>query len=77
MIATHIAKSISEALNLFKDLTILLNPYIPNVAEELFDLLNIEQTHYDQLGKDCLKEIKPFKPIITRLEKSEFEGILD
>ena len=33
--------------------------------------------NYDQLGKDCLKEIKPFKPIITRLEKSEFEGILD
>ena len=67
----------SEALNLFKALTILLNPYIPSVAEDLFDLLNIEQTHYDQLGKDCLKEIKPFRPIITRLEKSEFEGILD
>ena len=43
-------------------------------------VINDEQVYehvmanYDQLGKDSLKEIKPFKPIITRLEKSEFKG---
>jgi methionyl-tRNA synthetase len=67
----------SESLNLFKDLTILLSPYIPNITESLFELLNLKQTDYDQISKDCLTEVKPFKAIITRLEKSEFEGILN
>ena len=31
----------------------------------------------DQISKDILKEVRPFKAIITRLEKSEFEGILN
>ena len=67
----------SESLNLFKDLTILLSPYIPNITESLFELLNLKQTDYDQISKDCLTEVNPFKTIITRLEKSEFEGILN
>ena len=67
----------SESLNLFKDLTILLSPYIPNITGSLFKLLNLKQTDYDQISKDCLTEVKPFKAIITRLEKSEFEGILN
>ena len=48
-----------------------------NITGSLFKLLNLKQTDYDQISKDCLKEVKPFKAIITRLEKSEFEGILN
>ena len=67
----------SEALNVFKDLTILLQPFIPSVAEKIFKLLNTKTLNYDDLSKDNLNKIQKFQPFITRLEKNDFDGILD
>ena len=67
----------SEALNVFKDLTILLQSFIPSIADKIFSLLNVSELNYDDLSSDNLKEVKKFKPFITRLEKNDFDGILD
>ena len=67
----------SEALNVFKDLTILLQPFIPSIAEKIFKLLNTETLNYDDLSKDNLNKVQKFQPFITRLEKNDFDGILD
>jgi len=67
----------SEALNVFKDLTILLQPFIPSIAEKIFQLLNTKTLNYDDLSKDNLSKIQKFEPFISRLEKNDFDGILD
>lgn len=67
----------SEALNVFKDLTILLQSFIPSIADKIFSLLNVSDLHYDDLSIDNLNEVKKFEPFITRLEKKDFDGILD
>ena len=67
----------SEALNVFKDLTILLQPFIPSIAEKIFQLLNAKTLNYDDLSKDNLNKIQKFEPFISRLEKNDFDGILD
>ena len=67
----------SEALNVFKDLTILLQSFIPSIADKIFSLLNVSELNYDDLSSDNLKEVKKFEPFITRLEKNDFDGILD
>ena len=67
----------SEALNVFKDLTILLQPFIPSIAEKIFKLLNTKTLNYDDLSKDNLNKVQKFQPFITRLEKNDFDGILD
>ena len=67
----------SEALNVFKDLTILLQSFIPSIADKIFSLLNVSDLNYDDLSIDNLNEVKKFKPFITRLEKNDFDGILD
>ena len=70
-------KICSEALNVFKDLTILLQPFIPSIAEKIFKLLNTKTLNYDDLSKDNLNKVQKFQPFITRLEKNDFDGILD
>ena len=67
----------SEALNVFKNLTIVLNPYIPEITKNIFDLLNLEHQTYKDLGKPLEGTINQFKPFISRLEKSELDGILE
>ena len=67
----------SEALNVFKDLTILLQPFIPSIAEKIFELLNTKNLNYGDLNKDSLNKVQKFKPFITRLEKNDFDGILN
>jgi methionyl-tRNA synthetase len=67
----------SEALNVFKDLTILLQSFIPSIADNIFLLLNASDFNYDDLSIDNLNEVQKFEPFITRLEKNDFDGILD
>jgi methionyl-tRNA synthetase len=67
----------SEALNVFKDLTILLQSFIPSIADKIFSLLNASDLTYDDLGIDNLSEVQTFEPFIARLEKNDFDGILD
>jgi methionyl-tRNA synthetase len=55
----------------------LLQSFIPSIADKIFSLLNVSELNYDDLSSDNLKEVKKFEPFITRLEKNDFDGILD
>ena len=67
----------SEALNVFKDLNILISAIIPTTADKIFALLNINKQNYSNLCEDSLNNVNEFKPLLKRLEKDNFEGILD
>ena len=67
----------SEALNVFKDLNILISAIIPTTADKVFSLLNINKQNYSNLCEDSLNNVNEFKPLLKRLEKDNFEGILD
>ena len=41
------------------------------------DSLNVSELNYEDLSSDNLEEVKKFEPFITRLEKNDFDGILD
>jgi methionyl-tRNA synthetase len=67
----------SESLNVFKDLTILLQAFMPEITSEVLSMLNLDKLNYSDLGSDNIESVQKFKPFITRLEKTNFEGILD
>ena len=67
----------SEALNVFKDLTILLQSFMPEIAEKVFDLLMVNNLNYSDLCSDNITTVNKFEPFIRRLEKTDFDGILD
>ena len=64
-------------MNVFKDLTILLQSFIPEITSEALSMLNLDKLTYSDLGLDNINSVQKFKPFIRRLEKTEFEGILD
>ena len=70
-------KVCSEALNVFKDLTILMQSFIPGIASKIFHMLNLDKLDYSDLNTDNITTVQKFKPFIGRLEKNEFEEILD
>ena len=67
----------SESLNVFKDLTILLQSFMPDITSEVLSMLNLQKLDYSDLGLDNIKSVQKFKPFIRRLEKTEFNGILE
>ena len=67
----------SESLNVFKDLTILLQSFMPEITSEVLSMLNLQKLDYSDLGLDNIKSVQKFKPFIRRLEKTEFNGILE
>ena len=67
----------SEAINVFKDLSILLQSFIPSISKNVFLLLNASDLSYEDLSADVLNDVQKFEPFITRLEKNDFDGILD
>ena len=67
----------SNALHVFKDLTILLHPYIPEITNKLFEMLNLSEQTYDNLLEGNLVQVEKFKPFVGRLDKANFEGMLE
>ena len=59
----------STALNVFKNLCILLSPIMPNLCDQMLKMLKINSFSIDNLGdKMTDSEINEFKPIISRIE---------
>ena len=59
----------STALNVFKNLCILLSPIMPNFCDQMLKMLKINSFSIDNLGdKMTDSEINEFKPIISRIE---------
>ena len=68
------SSKITFNLSLF---TILISAIIPTTADKIFSLLNINKQNYSNLCEDSLNNVNEFKPLLKRLEKDNFEGILD
>ena len=59
----------TTALNIFKNLCILLSPVIPNISKEMLLMLNIDSLNLENLQNNLVdKKINEFKPILSRLE---------
>tara|TARA_B100001175_G_C19388850_1_gene580336 strand:- start:331 stop:1047 length:717 start_codon:yes stop_codon:yes gene_type:complete len=59
----------STALNVFKDLCILLAPIMPNLCCQMLKMLKIDSFSIDNLEDKMIDwEIDDFKPIISRVE---------
>ena len=59
----------TTAVNVFKNLCILLHPVIPNMASNFLDMLKVEGGSKDQLSTKLLSvEISEFKALLSRIE---------
>ena len=59
----------STALNVFKNLCILLSPIAPKLCDQMLKMLNIKSYSIDNIKDKMIdSEINEFKPIISRIE---------
>ena len=59
----------STALNVFKNLCILLSPIVPKLCDQMLKMLNIKSYSIDNIKDKMIdSEINEFKPIISRIE---------
>ena len=59
----------STALNVFKNLCILLSPIMPDLCNQMLKMLKINSFSIDNLGDKMIdSDINEFKPIISRIE---------
>jgi methionyl-tRNA synthetase len=54
-----------------------MQSFIPGIASKIFHMLNLGKLDYSDLNTDNITTVQKFKPFIGRLEKNEFEEILD
>lgn len=67
----------TTALNAFRLLTLYLKPVLPSLAERVETFLNVSSLNYDTLNDTLLDHsIAPFKPLMTRLEMSDVEAMI-
>ena len=66
----------TTALNLFRLLTIMLNPVVPNLCSRIYSFLKVEEPKWNQMSELLLNhEISTYKPLLTRIEKEQVEQI--
>ena len=66
----------TTALNLFRLLTIMLNPVVPNLCSRVYSFLNVEEPKWNQMSELLLNhEISTYKPLLTRIEKEQIEQV--
>jgi len=64
----------STALNVFKNLCILLSPIVPKLCDQMLKMLNINSFSIDNIGDKMIDlEINEFKPIISRIKPLDIE----
>lgn len=70
---------ISFLVNLVKDLAILVEPYMPGVSKDIFEMLNIQQLKWDSLGNfNQIKaghKIKPQRMLFKKVEDKMVEEL--
>ncbi len=67
----------TTALNAFRLLTLYLKPVLPSLAERVGEFLNVSSLDYDTLDDTLLNHsISPFKALMTRLEMSDVEAMI-
>ena len=67
----------TTSLNLFRLLTIMLNPVIPNVCSRIYSFLKINEPLWSDMGKVITNhEIATYQPLLIRIEKEQIENIV-
>ena len=67
----------TTSLNLFRLLTIMLNPVIPNVCSRIYIFLKINEPLWNDMGKVITNhEIATYQPLLIRIEKEQIENII-
>jgi len=67
----------TTSLNLFRLLTIMLNPVIPNVCSRIYSFLKINEPLWNDMGKVITNhEIATYEPLLIRIEKEQIENIV-
>ena len=67
----------TTSLNLFRLLTIMLNPVIPNVCSRIYSFLKINEPLWNDMGKVITNhEIATYQPLLIRIEKEQIENIV-
>ena len=67
----------TTSLNLFRLLTIMLNPVIPNVCSRIYIFLKINEPLWNDMGKVITNhEIATYQPLLIRIEKEQIENIV-
>jgi methionyl-tRNA synthetase len=68
----------SMGLNLFRQLVIYLKPVLPQMAEASEAFMNIPPLTWDDIDRPLLAhQINKFKPLMTRIESSAIEAIIE
>ena len=67
----------TTSLNLFRLLTIMLNPVIPELCSRIYSFLNIDEPMWNEMAKILTNhEIDTYKPLLIRIEKEQIEKIV-
>ena len=67
----------TTSINLFRILTILLQPIIPGFSVNALKFLNMNETSWDSINHSLLDcSINEFKPIVTRVDDGHIENLL-
>ena len=67
----------SEALVAFKSLVVLIEPYVPEIAQRIYELLNLSDCTYSLVYEQGISEINKYEHIISRLDIDELRGVYD
>jgi len=66
------------AINLFRALTIMLQPVLPVLAQKVTDFLNIPALNWHDLKNPLTNhKINQFKPMLTRIEPNQIKKIIN
>ena len=67
----------TTSLNLFRLLTIMLNPVIPELCSRIYSFLKIDEPLWNEMANILTNhEIDTYKPLLIRIEKEQIENIV-
>ena len=67
----------TTSLNLFRLLTIMLNPVVPELCSRVYSFLKITEPAWNDMDKLLTNhEIATYKPLLIRIEKEQIENIV-
>jgi len=67
----------TTSLNLFRLLTIMLNPVVPKLCSRIYSFLKIDEPAWDDMNKLLTNhEISTYQPLLIRIEKEQIENIV-
>ena len=67
----------TTSLNLFRLLTIMLNPVIPELCSRIYSFLKIDEPLFNEMANILTNhEIDTYKPLLIRIEKEQIENII-